>query len=160
MPEVSIYVAVITAAAAIVGAAITQIPGFVRDIRQAERDRRERQADTKRQACIDLLGAAGDLLTDVANAADYHGAEMAARLAEIRKLAAAVQIHAARIELLAPGALGGPAVQLAKMAEKFAAAAAENTNLELNQMVTAPSPTELGAAIEFFRKQAVAEASK
>jgi hypothetical protein len=160
VPEVSVYVAVVTAGAAVVGAAISQIPGLVRDIRQADQARRERNACTKRQACIDLLGAARDLLTQVANAADYHGEEMADRLAEIRKVAAAVHTHAANVELLAPDALAEPAVRLAGVADRFAADAAANTDLQLHQMVTAPDPTELGEAIEAFRKQAVADAGK
>jgi hypothetical protein len=157
MPEVSLYVAVITAAAGVIGAAVPQVTVLMRDSRQAERDRRERVADTRRQACIDLLGAAGDLRTAVANAADYHGAEMTARLAEIRTLAAAVQIHAANVELLAPVPLGDPAAELARAAEKFAVQAGENTNLELEQMVSAPDPSELGAATDAFRAQAVAD---
>ena len=159
MPDVSVYVALITAGAAVLGAGASQIPVYLRDIRQPSQDRRDRQADARRQACLDLLRASGDLLTDVANAGDYHGDEMANRLAEIRKLAAAVQIHAATIELLAPGKLSGAAAQLAGAAERFAAATAANTDLQLNQMVTAPDPAELSAAMGAFRKHAVEAAT-
>jgi hypothetical protein len=150
MAEVSVYVAVIAAGAAITGAAIPQVPVYVRDIRRAERDRRERIADVNRQACVELLSAAGDLLTAVANAGDYHGEEMAARLAEIRKLGAAVQPHAANIELLAP-ALAEAAAQVAAAAANFTDAAAENTSLRLNEMVTVPDPGELREATAAFR---------
>ena len=102
MPEVSLYVALITAAAGIVGAAAAQIPGVVRDIRLADQERRERTADNRVQACIDLLSAAGDLLTQVMNASQYHGEKMGELLAEIRESAVAVELQAARVELVMP----------------------------------------------------------
>jgi hypothetical protein len=70
-------------------------PVYLRDVRQAGQDRRERHAETRRHAGLDLLGAAEDLRTTVANAADYRGGEMSASLADIRNVAAAVQRHAA-----------------------------------------------------------------
>jgi hypothetical protein len=160
VPDVSLYVAAITAGAAVLGAGVSLIPVYLRDVRQAGQDRRDRHADTRRQACLDLLGAAEDLRVTVANAADYHGAGMPARLAQIRQYAAAVQIHAAKIELLAPGTLATAADVLAKAAGRFAAQAAVSTNLKLNQMVAAPDPTELVEAIEAFRKQAVLDAAR
>ncbi|MDX6396581.1 MAG: hypothetical protein QOJ73_7644 [Streptosporangiaceae bacterium] len=160
VPDVSLYVAAITAGAAVVGAGVSFIPVYLRDIRRADQDRRDRHADTRRQGCLDLLGAAEDLRTTVANAADYHGEEMPARLGQIRTYAAAVQIHAANIELLAPATFATPADVLAKAAGKFAVQAAANTDLKLNQMVAAPDPTELGEAIEVFRKQAVLDAAR
>src|SRR5712692_10538692 len=80
VPDVSLYVAAITAGAAVLGAGVSLIPVYLRDVRQDAQDRRERHAETRRQACLDLLGAAEDLRTSVANAVDYHGEEMSARL--------------------------------------------------------------------------------
>jgi hypothetical protein len=155
VPDVSLYVAGITAAAGVVGGCVSLIPVYLRDIRQARQDRRDRQTDAQRQACLDLLRAAGDLRTGVANAGDYHGDEMADRLAEIRRFAAAVQIHAATVELLATGKVSGTAAGLARAADKFVVAAVANTDLQLKQMVAATDPTELSKAMEAFRKQAV-----
>jgi hypothetical protein len=159
MPEVSVYVAVVTAAAAVAAAAVSQIPIYVRDVRQAGQDRRELHAETRRQACLDLLSAAEDLRTSVANAVDYHGEEMSARLAEVRNVAATVQVHAARIELLVPGTLAAAAERLASVAGAFTAAAVTSTDLVLGNMRKI-DPTELGEAIESFRKQAVLEAAR
>jgi hypothetical protein len=92
MPDVSIYVAIITAAAGVLGATIPQVAMYRRDTRQAEWDRRDRRAETKRQACLDLLRAAGQLRTRVADAAQYHGDEMRGKLAAVRKSAAAVEL--------------------------------------------------------------------
>jgi hypothetical protein len=159
MPDVSVYVAVVTAAAAVAAAAVSQIPVYVRDVRQAGQDRRERHAKIRREACLDLLGAAEDLRTSVANAVDYHGEEMSARLADIRNVAAAVQGHAAKIELLVPGTLAGTAERLASVAGQFAATAVANTDLDLGHMVVT-DPAGLAEAIEVFRKQAVLEAAR
>lgn len=159
MPDVSIYVAVVTAAAAVAAAAVSQIPGYVRDVRQARQDHRDRLTETRRQACLDLLSAAEDLRTSVANAVDYVGEEMRARLADIRNFAAAVQIHAARIELLVPGTLAGTAERLAGVAGEFTATAVANTDLVLGNM-RATDPAELGRAIDSFRQQAVLEAAR
>jgi hypothetical protein len=160
VPEVSLYVAVITAGAAVIGAAIPQVPILIRDVRQAGQDRRERHADARRQACLNLLGAAGELQAKVANAGHYHGKDMRDRLAEIRDCAAAVKLHAATIELLAARPFAVLADSLAKEAAKFAEQAVENTDLKLNQMVEIPNPGQLERAAETFRERAVAEATK
>ena len=69
VPDVSRYVAAITAGAAVLGAGVSFIPVYLRDVRQAGQDRRDRHADTRRQASLDLLGAAEDLRTTVAGQA-------------------------------------------------------------------------------------------
>jgi hypothetical protein len=158
--EVSLYVAVITAGAAIIGAAIPQVPILIRDVRQAGQDRQERHSDARRQACLNLLGAAGELQAKVATAGQYHGEDMRDRLAEIRDCAAAIKLHAATIELLAPRPFAALADSLAKEGVKFAEQAVENTDLGLNQMVEIPDPGQLERAADAFREQAVAEATK
>ena len=157
MPEVSLYVALITAAAAIVGASLPLITTLLRDVRQAERDRRERIAGSQQQVCLNLLGSAGELRTQVENAADYQGPKMTDLLAEIRKSAEAVRQNAAIVELLAPVKLGEPAERLAKTAEKLTAAAVEGTDLKNGQMVKVPSTAELAGAMSAFKDQARTE---
>lgn len=157
MPEVSLYVALITAAAGIVGAAAAQIPGVVRDIRLADQERRERNANNRVQACMDLLSAAGDLRTQVMNASQYHGERMGDLIAEIRKGATAVELQAARVEFVMPRRLGEPADQLAKAAKKFAALAVAGTDMVHNEMLRVPDTAELDQAAERFREQAVNE---
>ena len=152
--------AAITAAAGVLGAAIPQIPVLIRDIRQAGQDRRERQAAGIRQACLDLLSAAGSLQAEVANAGLCHGAEMDEKLVEIRSCAAAVKLHAASIELLAPATLGPCAERLAREAVRLAELAVEKTDPIAKQMVEVPLPGPLDEAAEAFRERAVAEAGK
>jgi hypothetical protein len=93
MPDVSLYVAVVTAAAGVGGAAIPASAVLIRDVRQAERDRRERNAEAKRQACLGLLSAAGELRTRLDNTAAYQGTEMGARLAVVRECDATVRLN-------------------------------------------------------------------
>jgi hypothetical protein len=147
----------ITAAAAIVGASLPLITTFLRDVRQAERDRRERIATAQQEVCLDLLGSAGELRTQVENAADYQGPKMADMLAAIRKCGEAVGQNAARAGLLAPAKLGEPAERLAKAAEKLRIAAVEGTDLKNGQMVKVPSTAELAEAMSTFKDQARAE---
>jgi len=72
---------------------------------------------------------------------------MPTRLAQVRKVRGGGPDPWANIELLTPATLATPADVLAKAAGKFAVQAAVSTDLKLNQMVTAPDPTELGEAI-------------
>jgi hypothetical protein len=156
MSDVPIYVAVITAGAGIIGAAIPQVSILARDVRQAERDRRERRTDAWRQACLDLLRASGELRTQVANNAEYHGDEMGARLAEVRKCAASAQLHAVSVAFLGPATLKEPAERLAAAANGLAEAAAQNTDLSLGNMVRTPDFAQLDEAIAAFRAIAAA----
>jgi hypothetical protein len=160
MPEVSLYVAAITAAAGVSGAAIPAVAVLIRDVRQAERDRRERHAEAKRQACLDLLRAGSELRTRVANAAQYHGTEMSALLAQIRECDAAVQLHAVGVALLASGKLAGPADDLAAETSRLSAAAADNADPDAGVMAIEPDPAELNDSITAFRKMAVADAGQ
>jgi hypothetical protein len=158
MLQVSIYVAVITAAAGVLGAAVPAIATLTRDVRQAERDRRERRADAKRQACIELLRAAGDLRTQVANAAHYHGDEIGTRLAQIRECAEAVGLHAVSVGMLASEKLTAAAEHLAAAAENLVAMAVTNTDMRVKAMTPEPDYTEFDDSIAAFRRVAVAAA--
>jgi hypothetical protein len=158
MPDVSLYVALITAAAGVGGAAIPAVAVLIRDVRQAERDRNERSAEAKRQACIDLLSAAGELRTRLANTAAYQGTEMGARLAEVRECDAAVQLHAASVALLPTGKLAKPAEGLAAEASLLTttATAEENIDKRAGEMLRKPDFTGLDTSIKTFREIAIA----
>jgi hypothetical protein len=158
MAEVSLYVAAITAAAGIVGATIPQVASFAHDARQAKRDRSERRAGDMRRACLDILNTAGQLRTRVGNAGQVYGGEMAARLAEIRSSAADVQLHAVSVGLLAQARLAEPAQRLADAAARLALGAERSTDRAAQQMVSAPSFTELDNCATAFRDAAIAQA--
>jgi hypothetical protein len=156
MPDVPLSVALITAAAGIGGAAIPAVTVLIRDVRQAERDRRDRSAEAMRQACLDLLQAAGELRTRVANAVGIHGKEMAGRLAGIRESAAAVRLNAVSVALLAPEKLAQPAEELAAVASQLAAFVADNTDKRAGEVLVPPDFAALDEKVAAFRKIAVA----
>lgn len=150
MQDVSIYVAIITAGAGLLGAGVAQLPGYARDRRQARQARQDSRDDSLRQVCIDLLGAAEELLADVANAVDYHGGEMASRVAGIRTTGATLQERALAAQLLAGGDLASAAERLASVARAFAADAEAKADLSLGSM-RATDPAELTQAVASFR---------
>ena len=157
MPDVSLYVAVVTAAAGVGGAAIPAIAVIIRDVRQAERDRRERTAEAKRQACLGLLSAAGELRVLVANSILCTKEQLGTQLVAIREAEAAVRLHAAGVALLAPQTLAEPADHLARTASLLTAAAAIDTDSR-TRMVREPDLTGLDESVTAFRRAAVADA--
>jgi hypothetical protein len=156
--DVSIYVALITGGAGAIGAATPQLATVFRDSRQAGRDRQERGVNARRQAYVDLLGAAAALRTRLANTAMYHGGEMPIRLAELRGCAADVQVRAAQVAFLA-GDLAEPAQSLASAATDLAAAAVRNTNMTDNVM-SSPDFTAFDEAVDAFKSEAIANAGE
>ena len=161
MPDVSLYVAVVTAAAGVGGAAIPAIAVLIRDVRQAERDRRERNAEAKRQACLGLLSAAGELRTRLDNTAAYQGTEMGARLAVVRECDATVRLNAVSVAMLAGGKLAEPAEQLATAASSLVATAtaAENIDTQQGEMLRKPDFTGLDISIKAFGQIAIADSA-
>jgi len=157
MPDVSLYTAAIAGAAAVAGAAVPAITVLVRDVGQTKRDRQERQADARRQACLDLLRSAQQLRVKVANAAQYHGPEMGARLEEIRACEADVQLHAAQAALLTTEELGGLAESLADAAGQLTMQAIDRTNMQAGEMLPKPDLDELNDGIKDFRMAVVNE---
>jgi hypothetical protein len=155
MTDVTVYVAVISASAAVVGATIPLVGTAIESARQARRDRAERYESAKRQACVELVQAVEDLRTQVANNHDYHGDEMAARLGLVRTYAAAAKVQAVSISLLVPQQLAEPAQELAAAAGRVAEAAERNTDLVLGVSRERPDLTELDAWIAAFKTRAV-----
>lgn len=155
MADVSIFVPVISAAAAILGAAVSPVTTVFQSSRQAKQARQERQEAARRQAYIDLVKAAVDLRALVANNHDYHGDEMAARLAQVRQHAADARVHAFDIALVSPGRLADSAAQLAAAVGRAAVSAAENTDLSMGVSVKAPDFEGLDACIADFTSRAL-----
>jgi hypothetical protein len=159
MADVSIYVALISASAGVVGAAVSPFGLAFKEGRQAKRDRAERRATAVRQACVDLLSAAGNLRTQVTNNRSFSGdrTTMGTRLEAVREYAAATALHAASVSLLASN-LSEPADRVAAAAKTYADAAAQSTDLDKGWMPVEPSHDELDDAIKEFRRRAIADA--
>ena len=157
MTDVSLYVAAITAAAGIIGALIPQLALVLREVRQAERDRRERATAEARDACVDLMRAAGELRILAENISSYRGDAngMRARVEEVRGRADAAGLYAARVSLLVPGQLAEPAGKVAAAARGLASEVVQNTDLNRGVMVGNVNADPLDTCIADFRKEAV-----
>ena len=129
----------------------------MRDVRQAERDRRERTTEAKRQACLDLLRAAGELRARVADNTQYTGDQLGAWLAGLRKGEAAVHLSAANVALLAPQTLADPADYLARAAGQLAAKAAKDIDKQ-SRTIRQPDFTGFDESVAAFLRKAVANA--
>jgi hypothetical protein len=155
MTDVSIYVPVISASAAILGAAVSPVTTVYQSYRQAQRERQERHETEARDACTALLRAAAQLRTQVANNHEYHGEEMGARLAQVRKYADDARTHAFNIALLMPRTVAEPAGQVAAAALRLVKTTVENTDLAMGVSVRIPDFDELDGAIADFTNRAV-----
>jgi hypothetical protein len=157
MTDVPIYVAVITAGAGLFGALIPQAALVIREVRQAERDRRERFASATRDACVNLLRAAGELRTQVENIRSYRGdaSGMRARVEEVLNHAEATRLHAASVSLLVPGRLAAPADKVAAAARAVAEDVVRNTNLDRGVSIGFADTSQLDTCITDFRNDAV-----
>jgi hypothetical protein len=162
MTDVSLYVALITAGAGVFGAAVTQGAVTLRESLGAKRDRQERHKRAAREACENLLRAAGDLRTQVVNNQGFSGdrAALSARLEKVREYAAAAQLHAVSVALLLPERTAQKADDLAAAASSLADWAAANTYPELGGMDKKLQPDfgVLNACITAFRTEAVENA--
>jgi hypothetical protein len=161
MVDVSIYVALISASAGVVGAAVSPFGLAFKEGRQAKRDRAERHTTAVHQACVDLISAAGNLRTQVTNNHSFSGDrdEMGARLEAVREYASATALHAASVSLLASD-LAEPADRVATAAKTYADAAAESTDLDKGWMAVEPNHEELDDAIKEFRQRAMANVKR
>jgi hypothetical protein len=157
MADIPIYVALITAGTALLGALIPQSWIVFREIKQRERDRRDRFVDQARGACLDLLRASGALSAHVKNMNSYRGDRngLCTRLEEARGYLADIQLHAASVGMAAPGTLTEPARQLAAVAERLTGALEEVTDLDNAEMLDQPDTGPLDKSISAFRDRAV-----
>jgi len=158
MSDVSIYVALVSAGAAVIGAAVPQVTGAVRDARQARRNRRADDALLRRQACLDLLRAVGELRARVAGYYEQRGPDMPAHLAEVRRCLADTQLCVASVALLPPGSLANDANAIGNAAIALTDRAAGGTGISLGAMSGSPDFKELDGCVAAFRARAEAEA--
>jgi len=150
MADVSIYVAVISALAAILGASVSPLTSAAISAREARGKRREDYDAQVRTESVGLLRAAWDLRTMTQNNNEYHGTKMAKRLAKVRERAADAAVRSATIALLSPGPLAGAAAELSGAAQRLAAEAAKNTKLDMGVSTSPPDLTDLDCRIAEF----------
>lgn len=160
MADSTVYVAAITGAFTVLGASVPLATSVLQSKRQADSEerrfkdtQRERHRSEIRDACMALRRAVGDLRTQVANNYDYHGEEMAARLARVREHAQAAEIHAVHVSMR-DEYLGGLAMRLGTAASQLAVKTAANTDVDGGVVTLPPDFTELDECIAAFVEKA------
>ena len=151
MPEVSIYVALITGVVALA----PQAAIWAQNERQARRDRYDRKNGELRQACLDLFSAAAGLRVQVENNHHYHGTEMGPRMELVRQRAADASDHATNIALMTSADLGNSALRLANAVTAVAASATARVDVDRGRSVLLPDFTEMDAQLAEFKTKAV-----
>src|SRR5437763_4676860 len=96
---------------------------------QAGRRLRESRIQERRQAYLDLMGAATQFRVEVLVAGQRHWKDMNLRLAAIQQHATAAGMHASRIALLAEDGVGGAALAVAGAVTALAATTARQTDM-------------------------------
>jgi hypothetical protein len=152
MADVSIYVAIIAGAAGIAGSAVPQVSTTIRDGHRAERQRQERIARARQEACVQLLETVLNLRVHVADYYDSRGDQMAALLADIRQYAANAQVEALRLGLMVGvGDLDKAAERLVQAAGRLADAAEGVAGRHLGAPAQAADFGELDECTAAFR---------
>jgi hypothetical protein len=155
MPEVSIFVAVITGGAAVFGAAVSPVSMAYQNAKRSARDRRERRETEIRQACAGLLKAARDLRVQVANNHAYQGNEIPLRLEQVRQLAADAASYADSVLLLLmPVDVINSAGRLTAAVSRLVETAEANIDSNVHMSIRSPDFTELDDCIKDFSKLA------
>jgi len=132
VPDVSVVPAVISTAGTLLGAlggvALTYGVNARREEAQATRQRKDQRTQARRQAYVDLLGAAAQLKIEVKIAEQRHWKDMNVRLATIQQHAVSAGLHASRVALISPET-AEVARALASAAGQLVAATAKHTNI-------------------------------
>jgi hypothetical protein len=152
-----IYAAVISAAAAITGAAVPLRSAARREERVAERARQERErtqqeqrATERQEACVQLLNTVLGLKVRVESNHQYHGPELAERLAEIRRCVVDARVEGLRVALMVPPELADSAERLAEAARCLAETVIAKTSLEIRGSAETPDVHELDKCVDDF----------
>jgi hypothetical protein len=145
MPDITLYVAIVTGGFTAIGAAIPQFSTS----RQAKRAERERSGAIRRDACLALVRSAVELRTQVANCYEGGGSDMAPQLAAIRERAATAEICAHTVAFMLPP-LAGLAMSIGAVAMRLAEEAERHPKRP-------PSFLDLNACILAFARKVVEE---
>lgn len=158
MTDIPLWVPIISAGAAVLGASVAPVAAAYHTLRQSRNSRAYEHESAVREACTSLLRAALDLRVQLANNHAYHayhGTDMGARLERVRELDADVAVHAAQVAMLESGQLGDSATDVAGTVGRLIASTEAKTKLEKGVSAGEPNFGELDASLGAFRTRAV-----
>lgn len=131
MPDVPLYVAIVTAGTSVVSSAVPLVIGWARDAGREKRTeakeltREQAQvAGGRRDLCVDLLSLARHFRVLMENAYDPRGPVLDPNVEQVRRSVADIASQADKVEFNVPEA-GPAAVSLADEARKLALTAEE-----------------------------------
>jgi hypothetical protein len=159
MPDVSLYVAIVTAGTSIISSAVPLVIGWARDTgrekpAEAKELRREQEkvAGDRRELCVNLLSLARHFRVLMENTYDSRGPVLDPNVERVRQSVADIASQADRVEFNVPKA-GTAAVSLADEARKLALTAVEK-NREHGSLLVPGDFTKFDDCLEAFKDSA------
>jgi hypothetical protein len=159
MPDVPLWVAVVTAGTSVISSAVPLVIGWARDAgreKRAEAKELTREqaevAGGRRELCVDLLSLARHFRVLMENTYDSRGLVLDLDVEPVRESVADIASQADKVEFSVPKA-GAAAVSLADQARKLALTADEKKREHGSPLVPGDF-TELDDCIEAFKDSA------
>jgi hypothetical protein len=159
MPEVPLYVVIVTAGASVISSAVPLVLGWARD---AGREKRAEAKDLtreheefvghRRELCVNLLSLARHFRVQMENAYDPRRPVLERNVEQIRESVADIASQADEVEFNVPKA-GTAAVSLADEARKLALTA-EEKNREHGSLLVPSDFTKFDDCLEAFKDSA------
>jgi hypothetical protein len=159
MPDVLLYVAIITAGTSVIWGAVPLVIGWAKDAgrekraeaKQLTREQKELVED-RRELCVNLLSLARHFRVQMENAYDSRGPVLDPTVEQVRESVADIASQADKVEFNVPKA-GTAAVSLADEARKLALTA-EEKNRELGSSLVSSDFRKFDDCIEAFKDSA------
>jgi len=159
MPDVSLYVAIVTASASFISSSVTLAIGWARDTgreKRAEAKELTRQqakvAGGRRELCVNLLSLARHFRVLMENTYDSRGPVLDPDVKLVRDSVAGIASQADKVEFNVPKA-GTAAVSLADEARKLASTAEEKSRQHGSPLVSSDF-TKFDDCLEAFKDSA------
>ena len=159
MPDVLLYVAIITACTSVISGAVPLVIGWAKDAGREKRAEakeltREQQGvvEDRRELCVNLLSLARHFRVLMENAYDSRGPVLDPNVEQVRESVADIASQADKVEFNVSKA-GTAAVSLANAARKLALTA-EEKNREHGSSLVSSDFTDFDDCLEAFKDSA------
>ena len=159
MPEVPLYVVIVTAGASVISSAVPLVLGWARDTGREKRAEakaltreKEEFVGERRELCVDLLSLARHFRVQMENAYDSRGPILDPNVEQIRRSVADIASQADKVEFNVPKA-GAAAVSLADEARELALTV-EEKNREHGSSPVSADFTKFDECLKVFKDSA------
>jgi hypothetical protein len=159
MPDVPLYVAIVTAGTSVISSAVPLVIGWAKDTGREKRAEAKElmrgQAEVagdRRELCVNLLSLARHFRVLMENVYDSRGPVLAPKVEQVRRSVADIASQADKVEFNVPKA-GTAAVSLADEARKLALTA-EEKNREHGSSLVSSDFTKFDDCLEAFKDSA------